>query len=85
MCNCGKRRSEFSRQSHAMNTGSTSATSRQAMSTSVTSFEYTGKSALSVTGAVTRTQYRFNAPGSRQNVDARDVAGLMNVPVLKRV
>ncbi|HRP33813.1 MAG TPA: hypothetical protein PKV73_18075 [Agriterribacter sp.] len=48
------------------------------------SFQYIGKTALTVTGMVTGRQYRFTAPGDRVKVDYRDAATMMNVPVLKR-
>lgn len=48
-------------------------------------FEYTGNTALSVTGKITGTHYRFSAPGERQNIDGRDAAGMMGIPVLQKV
>ena len=48
-------------------------------------FEYTGETALSVTGPVSGKKYRFLFPGDRQSADYRDAPGMMGVPVLKRV
>ncbi len=83
MCNCGKRRTDYSQQTHSAN--SNTKLSNRSLSPAFSSFEYTGKTALSVTGKITRTQYRFNTPGSRQNIDARDAPGLMSVPVLRKL
>lgn len=48
-------------------------------------FEYTGKTAITVTGNISGKQYRFNSPGDKQLIDYRDAAGMTKVPVLKRV
>ncbi|MGB8191743.1 MAG: hypothetical protein WCF67_07490 [Chitinophagaceae bacterium] len=48
-------------------------------------FEYTGKTALSITGNITGYKYRFTAPGNVQEVDYRDSGSMMAVPVLKLV
>lgn len=45
-------------------------------------FEYTGKTALSVTGPYSGKAYRFDAPGARVEVDGRDVLALSGIPVL---
>jgi len=48
-------------------------------------FEYTGKTGLTVFGAVTRTRYRFPNPGARALIDVRDTGSLAGVPTLRRV
>jgi hypothetical protein len=48
-------------------------------------FEYTGNTALTVKGNISRTVYRFSAKGDTQLVDYRDVSGMMAVPVLKKI
>lgn len=48
-------------------------------------FEYTGETGLTVVGSVTHTRYRFNGKGDRQLIDYRDTAGMMAVPMLKKV
>ncbi len=48
-------------------------------------FEYTGQTALTVKGSVSRNVYRFNAPGDKQLIDYRDASGMMAVPVLKKI
>lgn len=50
-----------------------------------TYFQYTGKSALTVTGKITGKNYRFTKPGEMQVIDYRDASGMMAVPVLKKV
>jgi hypothetical protein len=47
-------------------------------------FEYTGETALTVKGSVSRTLYRFAQKGDTQLVDYRDVSGMMAVPALKQ-
>jgi hypothetical protein len=80
MCNCGKKRKEYS-QSNALASNNAAAVSNS----SSINFEYTGKTALTVIGNITRKNYRFNYPGHIQTVDHRDAHGMMSVPVLKKV
>lgn len=47
-------------------------------------FTYIGRSSLTVTGSATRTQYRFDAPGTTMAVDRRDAYGLAALPTLRR-
>lgn len=48
-------------------------------------FEYTGRTALNIVGPGSRTAYRFDRPGARVLVDARDATSFAQVPVLRRV
>jgi hypothetical protein len=48
-------------------------------------FEYVGKTALTVIGAISGVRYRFDRPGARIRVDRRDQVSLDRVPVLRRV
>lgn len=48
-------------------------------------FEYTGQTALSVTGMITGNKYRFSKTGEVQQIDHRDAGSMMAVPVLKKV
>lgn len=48
-------------------------------------FEYVGRTGLTVTGPVSGARYRFDRPGERVAVDARDRAALSNIPVLRPV
>jgi len=83
MCNCGKKRMEYSQSSQKMNiSAGNTGTSQNSGSYS---FEYTGKTALTLKGSVTGTQYRFSYTGNRQNIDPRDIPGIINIPALKRV
>ncbi|MFT4155491.1 MAG: hypothetical protein QM629_16915 [Parafilimonas sp.] len=48
-------------------------------------FQYTGNTALSVIGNVTRKNYRFNFPGDVQHVALNDAGAMAAIPVLRRV
>ena len=48
-------------------------------------FEYVGQTGLTVIGAVTGRRYRFDRPGSRVIVDARDRPSLAAVPNIRQV
>lgn len=48
-------------------------------------FEYTGRTGLTIVGPATRTSYRFDRPGARAIVDARDRTALAAVPVLRQI
>jgi hypothetical protein len=48
-------------------------------------FEYTGMTGMTVGGAATGRVYRFDRPGARVAVDARDMESLARVPHLRRV
>lgn len=47
-------------------------------------FEYVGRSALTVLGPSTGFRYRFDHPGARLPVEARDAFALQSVPLLRR-
>ncbi|MGV8038558.1 MAG: hypothetical protein AB2L07_00240 [Thermoanaerobaculaceae bacterium] len=47
-------------------------------------FEYVGATALTVVGPVTRTRYRFSAPGAVLAIDARDALAVATVPHLRQ-
>jgi hypothetical protein len=51
----------------------------------VTFFQYNGRTALTVVGPVSKTVYRFDAPGRRVVVDRRDRASLARMPQLVEV
>ena len=48
-------------------------------------FEYFGRTTLVIVGPVTGVTYRFNHPGARTAVHARDRTSLNAVPVLREV
>jgi hypothetical protein len=50
-----------------------------------TYFEYTGETALTVIGNITRQRYRFNSKGDIQLIDYRDVSGMMAVPMVQKL
>jgi len=93
MCNCGKKRNELT-QHRNVNTGPVNnlqhsplnfvqqTASRQ---TQTIPFRYTGNTALTVTGNVTRKNYRFNFPGDVQHVALSDAPAMSMIQVLKRV
>lgn len=82
MCNCGNKRMEFSQHAPADNQPPRMRTQQ---TIAFASYEYTGKTALTVVGNVTGKQYRFSYPGNRQNIDYRDIPGLTGIPVLKKI
>jgi len=57
----------------------------QPLTTETVTFEYVGKTAITVLGPMSRMQYRFHRPGERVQVDHRDVPYLSGVPNLRRV
>ncbi|MEO8765452.1 MAG: hypothetical protein ABI416_14235 [Ginsengibacter sp.] len=83
MCNCGKKRSGNSQQSAAI----PDQQHRRVFKASpgYSSFEYTGKTALTIIGNVTGAKYRFSHPGNTQDIDHLDTPGMMAVPVLRKV
>ena len=89
MCNCGKKRVQYSQQSFqgavTHGTGARMATATPKKNFAHSVFEYVGKTALTIRGNVTGTNYRFNFPGNKQNIDNRDAEGIRSVPVLKKV
>ena len=48
-------------------------------------FEYVGSTGLTLVSPVTGKRYRFEGPGSRVEIDARDRAWLASVPSLRPV
>jgi hypothetical protein len=87
MCNCGNKRIAWSQNTHQQHVSNNMHAKMviPPQTNAWAAFEYTGKTALTVNGNVTRRQYRFYSPGNRQNIDYRDVPGLLPIPVLKRV
>jgi len=49
------------------------------------SFEYTGRSRLTVIGPVTRKRYDFVGHGARLQIDRRDSNSIATIPALRRV
>jgi hypothetical protein len=84
MCNCGNKRKAHAQQSYKLSGGAADEQPPKKMWADV-HFEYTGHSALTVTGGVTAKRYRFNHSGDTKLIDYRDAGGMMAVPVLKKV
>ena len=48
-------------------------------------FEYIGRTGLTVVGPVTGRQYHFDRPGSHVAVDPRDGPSVASIPILRQV
>lgn len=83
MCNCSKRRSNlYAPPAHGVTRSTAYPTTHTEKGVL---FEYTGRTALTVTGSITGQRYRFNHNGDVQIIDHRDASSMMGVPVLKKV
>jgi hypothetical protein len=60
-------------------------TTRSRSSSRVAIYEYTGATAMTVTGRLTGLTYRFASPGAKVQVDLRDVASMTVLPNLRRL
>ncbi len=90
MCNCGKKRTEMKQQPNVskatvVNKISVGALQQPLQKKATALFEYIGKTGLTVTGNVTRKNYRFNFSGDVQPIDFNDATAMSAVPVLKRL
>jgi hypothetical protein len=95
MCNCGKKRSALKPQAGTLTNASHQRIQQavyeqqipvtQLQVTQTVMFQYMGNSALTVTGSITRKNYRFNFPGDIQHVAFSDAAAMKAIPVLKKV
>jgi hypothetical protein len=94
MCNCGKKREAIKQVPSNNNINSTENTIRSEQKIRplgtipvkrTVGFQYTGNTALSITGSITKKNYRFNFPGDIQAVDFNDASAMLGVPVLRRV
>ncbi len=47
-------------------------------------FEYTGETALTIKGNISRNVYRFSSKGDTQLIDYRDASSMMAINMLKR-
>jgi hypothetical protein len=83
MCNCGNKRENITQQSSSLSNIPKSDIQKKMWQD--VEFEYTGSTALTVTGNITGNTYRFYHPNNIQKIDYRDAAGMMGVPVLKKV
>jgi hypothetical protein len=87
MC-CGSKRAAAQLAAMAAQSarGTAPSTVQQPHSASAIVFEYTGTRAVEViVGPMTRRLYRFDGPGARVRVDARDRPGLMSLSLVRWV
>ena len=82
MCNCGNKRNEYSGQVYKLSNELTNEPVRKMWNDA--KFQYTGNTALTVTGGITRKKYRFTHSGDIQLIDYRDASGMMAIPNLVR-
>ena len=83
MCNCGNKREQLQEEKFHLSNAPESDISKKMWQD--VEFEYTGLTAVTVKGSVTGKTYRFYHPHNVQKIDYRDAAGMMAVPVLKKV
>jgi hypothetical protein len=89
---CGKKRTEIDGRARSNKSSDEAAHSTSSANTPLrpvipahAQFEYTGATALTAVGSITRRRYRFSAPGAIVDVDERDAPSLAAVPHLRRV
>jgi hypothetical protein len=85
MCNCGNKREALSSQQSFQLSNMQNIARQKAKMWPDVSFEYTGKTALSVSGNISGKSYRFSKPGDVQLVDYRDASSLSVIAVLKKL
>lgn len=92
MCNCGKKRSSLNTNTRSVvapvqNQQAIAARLQPSFTHTNQSimFQYTGNTALSIIGRITRKSYRFNFPGDVKPVAIVDANDMRAVPVLKVV
>ena len=80
MACCGQRRGQI-----VTNGGVATVGGRSQPKSRVALYEYTGMTAMTVTGTFSGARYRFALPGARLQVDMRDVPSVSGLPNLRRV
>ncbi len=85
MCNCGKKRTELKQRPVDFNKMSAGVMPSTLQNHVTVLFQYTGNTALTVTGKITRKTYRFNFSGDKQSIDYNDAVAMMAIPVLKKI
>ena len=89
MCNCGKKRSELNNQNNtdfvSISKQNQTQNIQQTFAKEPAMYKYTGKTGLTIIGNITRKNYRFNFPGDIQFIEQSDVAGMLTVPVLRKI
>lgn len=79
MACCGQRRAMAAGSGAVVQANRPRAVSHSAL------YEYTGATGMSVTGSGSGTKYRFSHPGSKLQIDPRDIAAMAGLPNLRRV
>ena len=85
MCNCGKKRTELKQHPKASNTIMQTKVQPVVQKKDTVLFTYTGNTGLTITGSVTKRNYRFNFSGDIQPVEMSDAIGMNKISVLMRV
>jgi len=85
MCNCGNKRNQFSSQQSFKTNETIKPQLVQKKMWPDVSFEYKGKTALTVKGNITGKNYRFSKSGDVQQIDYRDAPSIMKVGVLMKL
>ena len=94
MCNCEKKRNELTQQrnvrarpvNNPQHSPLNIAGQQPAQqNTRTILFQYIGNTALTVTGAATRRNYRFNFPGDVQHVALSDAPAMSTIHMVKKV
>ncbi len=80
---CGQNRARIS--IPIASTNSHAAHPEPAIRRPVVLFEYTGRTAMAVIGAVSGLRYSFGNPGAQIAIDPRDATSLSAVPNLRRI
>lgn len=80
MACCGQRRAMVSSNGRLADAGpARRAVSREAV------YQYTGSTGMTVLGSASGKIYRFDRPGTRVQIDPRDVAAMAGLPDLRRL
>jgi len=80
MCNCGNKRNEYAGQVYKLSNEISNQPVKKMWNDA--KFQYTGQTALTVTGGITRKKYRFTHSGDIQLIDYRDASGMMAIACL---
>lgn len=79
MACCGQMRAMAAGGGRAVGANRTAPVSRAIL------YEYTGSTGMTVAGPISGIRYRFAAPGSKLQIDPRDVPSLAGLPHLRRL
>ncbi len=85
MCNCGRKRNELKQQQNVFNKNNYTVNQQPVQKKEPVLFQYTGNTALTVTGSITRKSYRFNFFGDKQLIECSDTPAMMAIPMLIKI